>query len=165
MAALDPETLIEAARVVLVTVSGIDATTVHKYRREVRDESEARDRWYSSTQNRINSWGITLQDAAAKNARGPGFSRDGSSKGRVLTDFGLAVEGVFGISDADQSEVTFRALCWGVSQEFNGIGAIHANVVHQEAFQWERFGYLILAGVFPVHFARFTCRFTGQSYP
>ncbi len=161
---LTPANLIAAVKAKLETVPGVGV--VHDYRREVRDEPTARALWYHTGQSRIHAWSITLGEPPAKSARHPGFGAAGSGQtGTILTDFGVVLEGVFGIDDDAASEKTFRDLCWTVTLEFNKVGLITADVAHQEAMQWERFGYLRLAGMYLVHYARLSCRYTGRVAP
>jgi len=162
--ALTPDGLITAVKIKLESIAGVGL--VYDYRREVRDEPGARALWYHTGQGRIHAWSVTLAEPPARSTRGPGFGAVGSGQaGRVLTDFGVAVEGVFGIDDVAASEKTFRTLCWSVALEFNKVGLLTVDVVHQDPMQWERFGYLILASLYHVHYARLTCRFIGQVAP
>lgn len=163
--AYTPEDFLQATAALVAEVPGVDPTRVYTRRREVKDEGQAYDRWYSVEQNRVNAWGVTLQDDAVRAARGPGFSTDDSHTGQVFADIGIAIEGVFSINDDQDSETEFRALCWSVFSKINGRGKVHAGVVHQDACNWERFGYMVLAGQYFVHFARLTFRVTGQVYP
>jgi hypothetical protein len=160
--AFTPATLIAQAKADLEAVAGIGL--VHDRRREVRDESGARLLWYHEGQGRIHAWSVTLGDGpTAKAARTPGFGPRGSGqKGTVLVDLALQIEGVMGIDDAAASEVTFRNLSWDVLNAFNAIGLLTADTVHQDPLQWERFGYLLLAGAYHVHYTRMTGRYTGR---
>lgn len=161
---LDPNTLIDAVAVQLGTVPGIGV--VHKYRREVRDEPTARALWVPVGGTKINAWSVTLAEPAANSTRSTGFGAVGSGQsGRVLTDFGIAIEAVYGIDDASQSEVTFRALVWQVALSFNKIGLLTNQVVNQGPMQWERFGFLLLANMYQVHYAKLRGTFMGQSAP
>ena len=163
MAALEIETLIGACQTVLEGVSGIGR--VHDYRREVRNESDARSLWVVDDTGQINAWQVTLGEPAVSSVRHPGFGAIGSSdRGTVLADISLVFEGVMGINDADASEKTFRALTFEIMRTFNGIGRVHADVVQQDPVQWTRFGYLVLAGIYMVHFAQLRCRFTGRTF-
>lgn len=162
--ALTPATLIAAVKTQIETVAGIGV--VYDFRREVRDESTARAVWYHAGQTRIHAWSVTLAEPPARTIRHPGFGAIGSGQsGTILTDFGIAIEAVFGIDDAAESEKTFRTLCWDVVLNFNKVGLVSADVTHQEPLQWERFGYLRLANMFLVHYASMTGRFTGQVAP
>ncbi len=170
--ALSPANLIAGVKATLVGITGIDPLTVYDRRRDVRDEPGARALWYSEGQQRIHAWNVTLaRERPASSARGPGFSR--TQAGQVSTDFGITIEGVMGIDDANASEVTFRDLAWTVTLAFNQIGLLSVpsvglnvgDVVHQEATQWEQFGYLILASMYTVHYARLSCRFAGHVSP
>jgi hypothetical protein len=161
---LDPNSLIDAVATQLATVSGIGV--VHKYRRKVQSEAEALALWVPTGDTKINAWSVSLNEPAANSVRGPGFGAVGSGQsGRVTTDFGIAIEAVYGIDDAAQSEVTFRDLVWRVALSFNGIGLLTNQVVNQGPMQWERFGYLALAGMYHTHYARLAGTFMGQVRP
>jgi hypothetical protein len=164
MAALTPNALIESVATQVESVSGVGV--VHRYRREVRDEPTAAALWIPPGGNKVNAWSVTLAEPAANNTRSPGFGAVGSGQsGRVLTDFGIAIEAVYAIDDAAQSEVTFRDLVWRVALSFNKIGLLTADVVNQGPMQWERFGFLVLAGMYHVHYAKLRGTFMGQVAP
>lgn len=162
MAALAIDTLIGACKTVLEGVAGIGR--VHDFRREVKNEEDARRLWVVDVTGQINAWNITLGEPAVTSTRLPGFGAIGSGEsGTVLADVSLVFEGVMGIDDAAESEKTFRALTFDVMKTFNAIGKVHADVVHQDPVQWVRWGYLALASAYLVHFAQLRCRFTGRT--
>lgn len=164
MPALTPNGLIDIVAAHLATVSGIGA--IHKRRRKVQTEAEARAVWYSDAQGRIHAWQISLGENPVNSQRSPGFGAVGSGQsGRVMSDFAVSIEGVFGIDDAADSETAFRAMAWSVVMAFNREGKIHADITHQQPMQWERFGYLVLAGMYTTHYAKLTCSFIGQVLP
>lgn len=156
--AFDPETLIAAAKTRIEGLSGIGL--VHDFRRDVKDEPTARAVWYHEGQGRIHAWHVTLGEPTAQTVRGPGFSSN--QPGQITADIRLVVEGVFGINDAAASEKTFRALCWNLQLRMNQQALLTVDVAHQDPFQWDRFGYLVLAGMYSVHYARFSCRYIGR---
>lgn len=158
---LTPANLIAQIKADLEAVTGIGL--VYDRRRDVRDEATARALWYHTGQGRIHAWSISLDDEPARILRQPGFgSRASGIAGQVFSDFGISIEGVFGIDDANASEVTFRDLVWNVVQTFNAVGLITADVVNQEPMQWVRFGYLNLAAMYHAHYAKLACRYTGK---
>jgi len=159
----DPDSLIDVVAVKLATVTGIGI--IHQYRREVRSEAEAAALWIPAGGTKVNAWNVTLGEPTATNVRGPGFNASGTQAGTCMTDLGIVVEGVYGIDDANTSEKTFRMLCWNVMMAFNRVGKLATYVTHQDAMQWERFGYLVLAGMYHVHYAKLRIRFIGQVLP
>lgn len=162
MADLALADLIGACKTTLEGVAGMGR--VHDYRREVKNEDDARAIWVVDATGQINAWNVTLAEPAVESIRHPGFGAIGSGqKGTILADVSLVFEGVMGIDDAAASEKTFRDLTWSVMTTFNAIGQLHADVVQQGPTQWVRFGYLVLAGAYMVHFAQLRCRFTGRT--
>jgi hypothetical protein len=161
--AFDPETVIAAYVAKLATISGIG--NLYDYKREVRDEATAKALWWHEAQGRINAWSVTLDDAGpVTNARGPGFGAVGSGQaGTVTTGVRIGIDAVFGINDAAASEKTFRALVWSVVHAVNGDGKLIAAFTHQEPMEWARFGYLTLAGMYHVHYARLTTSVIGRT--
>jgi hypothetical protein len=164
MPALTPNSLISLVAVHLATVA--DIGVIHTRRRAVKDEQAARAVWYSEAQGRIHAWQISLAEPAVNSTRSPGFGPVGSGQsGRVLSDFGISIEGVFGIDDAADSETEFRAVAWAVVMAFNSVGMIDASIVQQGPMQWERFGYVTLASMYTVHYAKLRGSFMGQVLP
>jgi hypothetical protein len=158
---LTPANLIAQIVADLQAVPGIGL--VYDRRRDVRDEPTARAIWYHEGQNRIHAWSVSLGEPAVNVVRAPGFGpRASGQAGQVFGDIGIVIEAVFGIDDANASEVTFRNLVWDVQTRFNAIGLITADVVKQEPLRWERFGYLALAGMWRAHYAKLTCRYAGK---
>lgn len=167
----DPESLITDCATLLGTVAGITANgaTVSTYRREVRNESDAAAKWIPVGGTTVHAWNVTLGEPTANSTRNAGFNDLADQPGRVLSDIGIAIEGVHGISDSDTpaqaSEVIFRAIGWSVVKAFNRRGKIAPYVTHQNPLQWERFGYLLLAGMYHVHYAKMRISFIGQVFP
>lgn len=162
--AFTPASLIAQAKADLEAIEGMGL--VYDRRRDVRDEASAKRIWYCEEQNRIHAWSVTLGEPTAKAERSPGFGPRGSGQiGTVLTDMTLQYEGVFGINDADSSEVTFRDLCFEVMNAFNRYALMTPDVVNQGAMQWHTFGYLLLAGMYTVHYAKLSCTYRGRVAP
>jgi hypothetical protein len=160
-----PNDLITDVAAKLATVSGVGV--VHTYRRKVQTEADAFALWVPAAGTKINAWSVSLGDGNVVNSeRNPGFGAVGSGQaGRVLSDIAITIEGVAGIDDAAQSEVTFRATAWNVVMAFNREGKLWSYLTHQGPMQWRRFGYLVLASMYTVHYARFDITFTGQVLP
>lgn len=165
MPALTPNSLIDLVAAKLAAVSGIGV--IHKRRRKVQTEVDARSIWYSDAQSRIHAWHISLTDGPTVNStRHPGFGAVGSGiAGTVLSDFGIVLEGVFGIDDAADSETTFRAIAWDVVMAFNREGKIDNAITQQGPTLWERWGYQVLASMYEVHYARLSTRYIAQVLP
>lgn len=163
--AFDPEVVIAAYVAKLGSITGIGH--VYDYKREVRDEPTAQRLWFFEPEGRINAWSVTLADATpVTTKREPGFGGIGSGQaGRVTSGVQIAIDVVYGIDDAAASEKTFRALVWTVMHAINAEGKLVAAFTHQEPMNWDRFGYLTLAGMFHVHYARLTTAVLGQTRP
>lgn len=163
--AFDPETVIAAYVAKLGTIVGVGH--VYDFKRDVKDEPTAQRIWFYEPENRINAWSVTLASASpVTTKRDPGFGPIGSGQaGRVTSGVQIAIDAVFGIDDAAASEKTFRALVWTVMHAINGEGRLVAEFTHQEAMNWDQFGFLMLAGMYHVHYARLSTTVLGQTRP
>jgi hypothetical protein len=47
----------------------------------------------------------------------------------------------------------------------NKVGLLSADFAHQNPMQWERFGYLVLAGMYTTHYAKLRTSAIGQVAP
>lgn len=168
----DPESLIHAFALKLATVSGLSggAAVISEYRRDVRSEADAARLWIPVGGTKVHAWNVTLNDGPTGNStRGPGFNDAIDQPGRVLTDLSILIEGVASVIDSDTqalaSEVLFRQTCWNVVKALNRRALIASYVTNQGACQWERFGYMLLAGMYSVHYCRLRVSCMGQVFP
>jgi len=149
------EASIDAVHAVLTAIPNIGQ--VHKRRRILRNEQEAKLHLFDTVNQRLNAWMIT---PAGNNTviveRNPGHRGIGQAGGG--NDFAtvqLVLEGYFGIDDAADSETTFRQQMWTVQQTINSYGLLNiSGISHQFPADVEFFGYAFVAGWALLHHAR-----------
>jgi hypothetical protein len=165
--AMTPQACVDAMATLLATVSGVGK--VYKYRRIVRSEQAIRDLLCpTATPGKVNCWMISPAGAnTTVTERNPGHHGIGvKGGGNVLTTFQFQVEGYYQLDDENASEETFRNLSWAVADEFNSYGALNiAGIAHQLPADVEQFGFVFLAGLMLLHYARIGVGFRGRTRP
>lgn len=157
------EAAITAVHDVLVTVPNMGQ--VHKRRRIMRSEQEAKQHLWSQANNRLNAWMITPAGTnAVITERNPGHKGIGQpGGGNDFATVQLVVEGYFGIDDANDSETTFRQQTWDVAALLNSYGLLNiTGISHQFPADVEFFGYAFVAGWALLHHARIGIGFRGR---
>ena len=166
MAVMTPGGCVTGIANLLATVPGIGV--VHQRRRIIRDEQAIRDLLFVQAQNRVNGWMISPAGSnTTVTERNPGHYGVGvKGGGNVFTTMQFQIEGYFGIDDAAASEATFRDLAWAVADEFNAYGLLAIpGITHQLQADVEQFGFVFLAGLQLLHYARIGVAFRGKTRP
>lgn len=158
MATLTPELLIDTLVTEIQAVDGIGA--VYNRRRQVKNEDDVKTLLVRSQV--LNAVFVTWTGL-------PDTMTDGGRPGSIgaLSTFTFGIELLYGLNDAQSSEVTFRILLWNIAQRFNTRGNVAAAVgaSFQERLRIDEIAYLELAGIVLVHFARMAISFRGRVSP
>jgi hypothetical protein len=135
---------------------------VHDYRRFLRTEQDAHTHYFDGT--RINGW-VVAPDVgqAVVHDRRPGHPGTGQYGGAGdLVTFRWAIEGHYGIDDANASEKTFFDLAVLVADTLNGTTLSITGLARQSPCDIVQFGYAFFAGMFTLHYARLVIALTGR---
>lgn len=156
MANITAEGAVDAIVAVLEAVDGIGQ--VHNRRRIMRNakDVEARVMQDGKINAAMVSW-LGMPETAV--------DFGSPLRAGALSTLTFRIELFFGVDDEGASEVEHRALVWNIATAFNSRGLVYADASHQDRMTVEEIGYLMLADLVLVHYARFALAFRGRVSP
>lgn len=165
MANLTPIACIDALAAIMRTVSNVGI--VHDRRVPLPNQDAVKALMFDKDLGVIRGWMISPAPTGTVTTerREHGFYGSTKGGGGALSEFAFQLEGYFQLSERRESEIEAFLVAYAAQQELNSYGylpGLPAGTAQGDCNMAE-FRYVMLAGMYFLHYARLTITFRGRT--